>query len=291
MTSFRYLLASTWRNLTDNGIMNVVSMGSIALALMVAGGVLLLRTNATQLMNELKSRTTVVVFLEPSVSETRREDIESKLISNPIIREVTFRSKDDAMNVMKSRLGEDLVSGLGTNPFPASFRLSLQPDRLDRVDDLTSTVSGWQGVSDVDYGEQALEHLGTVSRVVAILLGTIGLIVCVVSVFVVFNTIQLTVMSREKEIGILKLVGATRWFIGTPFLLNGAIQGITGCFLGTGFLWLLYWTVTTRLKTVEFFPLDPIFLGIWQGGLLLLLGLLLGVIGSGTAVNRSLRRL
>lgn len=291
MTSLRYLLVSAWENLTQNRLMSIVSISSIALALMVSGGVLLLQYNSSRLMNELKSQTSVVAFLESQVSQSRRKDLESKLISNPKIADVEFRSEDVAMSIMKNRLGEDLVSGLGRNPFPASFHISLEPDQLDQIDAIASTISQWSGISDVDYGKKHVERLQNVSQIVSILLGSIGLIICVVSVFVIFNTIQLTVMSREDEIDILKLVGATRWFISTPFILSGAAQGVMGCFLGTGFLWVLYVMIRARVRTLEFFPLDPAFLGLWRGGLLLLLGFFLGVIGSATAVYRTVRRM
>jgi cell division transport system permease protein len=98
-------------------------------------------------------------------------------------------------------------------------------------------------------------------------------------------------MSREDEIDILKLVGATRRFIGFPFIIGGALQGIAGFLVGSGILWLLYWIVETRIRALEFFPIDPAFLTSWRASLLLGLGFLIGVIGSASAVTRAIRRM
>lgn len=291
MTSLKYLLKSTWRTFTGNRLMNLVSVSSIALALMIMGGLLLLQLNTSNLLNQLKSQTSVIVYLNEDVSDSERQNLESRLIAQPAIGGVDFRSKQDAMRIMEDRLGKETIQGLSANPFPPSFHLSLKPDQLSSIDEVASTIAGWSGISDVDYGKEHVDRLRNISRVVEILLGSIGLIICVVAIFVIFNTIQLTVMSREDEIDILKLVGATRTFISFPFVLGGALQGMIGFLLGSATLWLLYWVVAARVRALEFFPLDPVFIGLWRGGMLLALGFLIGVIGSATAVTRTVRRM
>lgn len=291
MTAFRYLLNSTWNTFTNNRIMNLVSIGSIALALMVMGGLLLLQQNTSRLMDQLMSRTTMVIYLNEDVSESDRQDLESRLVAHSAVQDVSYRSKDDALSIMRRRLGKDAVDGLSSNPLPRSFHLSLKPEALSSIEEVAGTVAGWEGIDEVDYGKEHVDRLQNVSQIVEVLLGSIGLIICVVAIFVIFNTIQLSVMSREDEIDILKLVGATRRFIGFPFILGGALQGIAGFFVGSGILWFLYWIVETRIRALEFFPIDLAFLTPWRASLLLGLGFIIGVIGSASAVTRSIRRM
>ena len=291
MTAFQYLLDSSWKTFTNNRIMNLVSVGSIALALLVVGGLLLLQQNASRLMDRLKSQTTMVVYLQEDVSESDRQDLESRLVAHPSVRDVSYRSKKDALKIMRERLGEDAVGGLSTNPFPRSFHISLKPQALSSIEEIAGTVGEWSGIDEVDYGKEHVDRLQNVSQIVEVLLGSIGLIICVVAIFVIYNTIQLSVMSREDEIDILKLVGATRRFIAFPFVLGGALQGIVGFLAGSGLLWFLYWIVETRIRALEFFPVDPGFLSVWRAGMLLGLGFVIGVIGSASAVTRAVRRM
>ncbi|MFB6344993.1 MAG: cell division protein FtsX [bacterium] len=287
MTALRYLFGSTWKNLTENRLMNLVSVGSIGLALMIIGSLLLLQQNTSDLLHRLKSQTSIVVYLEQGVDESRRRDLESKLIANDAVKDLKFRSKQEARQIMQQRLGEDAIKGLSENPFPPSFHLKLKPSRLKEIESVASKISGWSGIEEVDYGKEHVERLENLSRIAQILLGSIGIVICVVAVFVIFNTIQLTVVSRKDEIDILKLVGATKSFIGFPFVLGGAVQGLLGCVFGSTLLWFLYWIVQGRISALEFFPLTPSFLNYWRLSLVALVGLILGVIGSATAVRRS----
>lgn len=269
--------------------MNLVSVGSIALALMIIGALLLLQQNTSSLLNRLKSQTSIIVYLNEDVENSQRMNLESKLIAHPAIQDLSYRSQEEAMKVMKQRLGENAVQGINENPFPSSFHISLKPDRLKDIESVAEEVSGWEGIEDIDYGKEHVERLENLSYIAQILLGSIGIIICVVSVFVIFNTIQLSVVSRQDEIDILKLVGATKRFIGFPFVIGGAIQGLLGCVFGTALLWLIHWVVQGRISALEFFPLDPTFLTYTRISIVALVGLVLGVIGSATAVRRSVR--
>lgn len=291
MTALRYLLDSTWKTIVSNRLMNIVSISSIALALMVTGGFLLLQQNATNLISKLKSDTSIVLYLSETLDENQKQTLESKLVAHQAIKSVEYRSKSDAMKIMESRLDGSALEGLKQNPLPSSFHLSLVPSRLSDIENIAKEIGQWPGISDVDYGKQHVERLENVSQIVEILIGSVGLIICVVSIFIIFNTIQLTVVSRENEIQILKLVGATRRFISLPFILGGALQGVIGYGFGVSLLWLIYWLIKARVSMLEFFPLTPDFLDLWRGGLLLVLGFLLGVIGSATAVSRTVRRM
>lgn len=273
--------------------MNIVAIGSTALALLVVGGVLLLQQNVSRLVRQVKSQASVVVYLRDDLPRDSIDGLKGKIISDPRVSDLEFKTKEEALSDFRRRLGEnaDVLSGLNANPLPASFHLSLKPSALDEIENVASGVRGMEGVESVQYGQDLIERLQDVSRVVQVLLAVVGGIICVVAIFIIFNTIQLSVVARQTEIEILKLVGATRWFIGLPFVAGGVIQGVLGTLLGVGFLGGLFWLIRTRLSALPFLTSDVAFLSGIRVGVLLLLGLLLGVFGSVTAVYRHVRHM
>lgn len=293
MNRFGYLVRSALKNLGHNRLMNLVAMSTTALALMVVGGVLLVQQNVSSMIERMKSRTTVVAYLEDDVSESQRNNLQLKINPDERVADVTFRSKQEAMDIFKQRFGQqsDLLEGLDENPLPASFIIRLKPTAIDQIEQLAEKVGNFEHVESVDYGEEIVQMIREVSNVAQVILAFVGLIVCLVAVFIIFNTIQLTVVSRDTEIDILKLVGATRTFIGFPFVLSGIIQGIVGSVAGTGVLWGLYWITSRQMSNLPLFLGQMEFLTPPRMALILLFGFALGVIGSVSAVYRTVRRM
>lgn len=271
--------------------MNVVAISTTALALLVVGGVLLVQQNVSSLVHRMKSQTTVVTYLEEGVTDEQVDNLRLKINPDDRVADVEFRSKEEALDIFKQRFGndQDLLEGLSENPLPASLVIRLNPDAIDQVDSLATKVKKMDHVESVDYGEDVVNMVQNISNVAQALLFVIGLIVCLVAIFIIFNTIQLTVVSRETEIDILKLVGATRWFIGFPFVVSGVVQGVVGSLLGTVTLWGLYWVASTRLASMTVFFGAMKFLDWTRVIGLVAFGMILGVIGSGSAVYRTVR--
>ena len=286
-----YLLRFSWKNLTENRLMNTVALGTVVMALLIMGGVLLVQQNVSVLIQRMQADAPVVVFLEDDVVVEERRDIQAQLISRSEISGVNYRSADEALERFREMLGADaeLLEGLTRNPFPASFHLELQPGALAEIEQLAAEISAWEGVEGIDYGQDIIQRLQGLGQVVQVVMGVVGIIICLVALFVIFNTIQLSVMSRATEIEILKLVGATRWFIGLPFIVGGIVHGLLGSLLGLGLLWILFWITETRLAALPFLTAQFYFLSYWRFGMVVLLGVLLGVIGSVTAIYRTVK--
>ncbi len=293
MSVWKYLVRFSWRNLTRNRLMNIVALGTTAMALLVTSGVLLVQQNISLLINQMKEETPVIVYLEDGLEKSRVNDLQSRLITRKEVNSVNYRSKQAALRNFRQRLGPEsnLLSGLSRNPLPASLHVSLKPEALGRIEALAGTITEWSGVESVDYGKEIVERLQGLGQVIQAVLAIIGVIICVVAVFIIFNTIQLSVVSCSTEIDILKLVGATRWFIGFPFVVGGVVHGLLGSLVGQGVLWVLYWVVESRLSTLPFLSTHLSFLTPVRISAVVILGTLLGVIGSVTAVYRAVRRM
>ncbi|MFP4686559.1 MAG: cell division protein FtsX [bacterium] len=293
MSVTKYLLRFSWKNLTDNRLMNIVAFGTTAMALLIMGGVLLVHQNSTMIIRRMKAEAPLIVFLEEGVRESDWRELQSRLLSRAEISEARHKSSDEALQEFRQRLGGEagLLEGLTRNPLPASLHLRLQPEYIEKISDLAEEINDWDGVESVDYGRDIVERIQALGQVIQFVLAVIGIIICVVAVFIIFNTIQLSVVSRSTEIEILKLVGATRLFIGFPFVVGGVIHGLFGSLLAQGLLWLLYWVAASRLAALPFLGTQIYFLTGSRIALLVVLGTLLGVVGSVTAIYRSVRHM
>jgi len=288
---FGYLWKSAWKNLGHNRLMNIVAISTTALALLMVGSVLLFQQNLSSLVHRMKSEATVVAYLKEGVGDDQRQEVQLKINPDPRVSDVQYRSPEEAMEIFKERFGEesDLLEGLEGNPLPGSFIVKLEPDALGEINQLAEKIRSFDTIESVDYGEEIVQVIQDISGGVQVVLAVIGILISLVAIFIIFNTIQLTVVSRQTEIDILKLVGATRSFIGVPFVISGFIQGLLGSVFGLGLLAGLYWTAQQQLTQWMFFPVDLAFLTPVRMSFLVVFGMVLGGIGSVTAVYRTVR--
>ncbi len=273
--------------------MNIVAVGTTALALFIIAGVVLVHQNVTYTLEGMLERTPVILYLEDEVQGEGVSDLHSRLLARDDVIDVEHRSKEEAWEAFRRslRLEGNLLDGLDANPLPASLHVNLKPVALDHVEEIAQEFQNWSGVESVDYGREIIEQLRGFSNVIQVALGGTGVIISIVAIFIIFNTIRLSVISCSTEIDILKLVGATRRFIGFPFVVSGVVYGLLGSILGQGLLWLLFWLVQSRVAQLGFVQLQLFFLPPLWIFLIICLGSLLGVIGSATAVRRAIGRM
>jgi cell division transport system permease protein len=204
---------------------------------------------------------------------------------------VEFISKDEAMRELREGLGAQskLLNGLTENPLPASFEVVFKDARTSGADPekIKERLEKTEGVEEVQYTEQWLERFRGLMLILKVSGYIIGGLLCVAVLFIVTNTIKLTIYSRRDEIEITKLVGGTDWFIKIPFLIEGAIQGIFSGLIALLILFLVY--ALFSLKSVQvlgLFVLDIVFLSGGYVIFIMALGLVLGVLGSLIALGR-----
>jgi cell division transport system permease protein len=175
------------------------------------------------------------------------------------------------------------------NPLPASYEVVFESKGTQGVEPekIKGELEKLDGVEEVQYSNEWLNKLEGFLNVVRLIGFIIGGLLCLCVVFIVTNTIKLTIYSRKDEIEILKLVGATDWFVKTPFLIEGTIQGISGGVLAVLMLFSGYLILPTKgVSLLGLTPLDFVFLPAGYLVLILILGAVLGVIGSFIAIGR-----
>lgn len=271
--------------------LSILSVTTIAFALFVTGLFGLVLLNLRQAIGGLEERVEVVAFVlrgTPSQSlAVAMEDIGAF----PEVQTVTYVSEDQALERARQELVEfqDAYQDLEVNPLPPSIELRLRPGFRDaaHVKDVAERLQGFPFVDDVRYGQEWVEQLDRLRTVAGLVGLSIGLAFALVSIVIIGITIRITVLQRAREITIMRLVGATDWFIRGPFLLEGAIKG----FLGGVLAWLLCLLAYTLFRTQGMgLGIGLSFFSASQALAFLAFGILLGLGGSLVSVGRHLRK-
>lgn len=234
--SFEEALAS----LVRGGRAAAMSMGTIATAFLALGGFLLITGNLQSVVQQWMESAELSVFLRDDVSDEARTALETLLGERPGIVEVAYVSKEAALDRFRADFPElaDVSTTLGTNPFPASFEVRLQPGPgvADEAAALAAAVVEVEGVADVQFDRQWLE------RLLSLIAGVraAGIVVTVVlllgAAFTVTAVVRLSLHARRAEIDIMQLVGAPMAFIKGPFVIEGLLLGGIGAVLAIGLL-------------------------------------------------------
>jgi len=224
-------------------------------ALSLTGVFLLLTYNAQAALAIVGDRREMIVYLTDEVTEADRHRLTETLQS--LYGTVTFISKEQAWEEMRQQVGDpSLLDAVQDNPLPASLRIRLKPALLapDSMDAAARQVAEFPGVEDVRYGAEWVRRLDELGR--ALRLGTlvIGILVAVAVVFVVHNTIRLTVLTRRQQVEVMSRLGATDAFIAWPFVLEAMFEAGLSALLALGAVFGMQQALAARLFGFEFLP-------------------------------------
>ena len=244
MDRLRYIVEDALTNIRRSGWGGVASIGTIAVSFVIVGIFLIITGNLGALVADWKDQFQVTVFLEDGITGEQLSLVKKRVQSERAVKGMIYTSKAEALQQFKRELQgkESLLEGLGENPIPASLQIrvheaSQTPEALKQ---LTASLGRLEGVEDVMYGEEWVDRLSSVIRLLRLLGLGVGLALGLASLLIVSNTIRLAVYARTEEIEVMRLVGATRLHIRAPFLLEGMIQGILGAGLALALLFGAY---------------------------------------------------
>jgi cell division transport system permease protein len=257
---FLYLLEEAGIHLRENKMAAVMTTLTLAFTMLLFGVFLWLYLNLSNLAENLRSEIRVHLYLKEGISQAQAAEVKERLELEPGISKVRFISKGQALEDFKKSLeGSDLLlNGLGENPLPASFELTLDPiyRSSSALTQLADRLRGIGGIEEVQYGREWVENVESwlwLFRIGAVGIG--GLIAFTV-VAIIANTIQLTLSLRRDEVEILRLIGATRRFIGIPFILEGTLIGLVSSVLALFLMAGLFHVIRQNLAS---FP-GPVFM-------------------------------
>ena len=287
-----YFIKETYKSIRRNGFMSFASISTVAVSLLVLGMFLMIFLNTNNLAQYLESQVQVSVYMQDSATDKELAAVKEKLTKMPGVVKVTQVSKTEALARFKKRLGDQdqLLNSLGKeNPFPNSFEV--QVDNPERIKMLTPQIGQLPKVETAKFGQEVVEHLFQLTKILRF--GGILLVVflAMATLFIISNTIRLTVFARRKEVIIMKYVGATDWFIRWPFLLEGMTLGFFGAVVAFILINSIYSGLLERIHaTLAFLPLLPTSpLLLYVDLFLLVAGTGIGALGSYISLRKFLR--
>ena len=288
----QYFIKETYKSIRRNGFMSFASISTVAVSLLVLGMFLMIFLNTNNLAQYLENQVQISVYMQDSATDKELASVKDKLTKMPGVVKVTQVNKQQALERFKKRLGdqEQLLNSLGKeNPFPNSFEV--QVDNPDRIKVLTPQIGQLPKVETAKFGQEVVEHLFQLTKILR--LGGIVLVVflAMATLFIISNTIRLTVFARRKEVIIMKYVGATDWFIRWPFLLEGMTLGFFGAVVAFVLINSIYASLLERIHaTLAFLPLLPTSpLLLYVDLFLLVAGTGIGALGSYISLRKFLR--
>lgn len=286
-----YFFREALTSLSRNRLLSIATVSTMAISIFFLGVAVLLTVNADRFMNRLESDIEIVAFLNDSANKTQVAAINDQIQALAGVQAVVFVSKDEALARIQDKFATDnydLGKTLGKNPLPDTYEIKAQ--KPQDVPILSGQIGAIPGVYKVSYGQGVVEKLFQVTKWVRIISVSLMGLLAMGSVFLIATTIRLSIYARRKEIYLMKLIGATDWFVRWPFFIEGVILGLAGALIAIGTLGVGYNSLVSSLATTLFFvPLvqqQNLLINMYLS--LLGAGAVLGILGTYISLNRFL---
>ena len=271
--------------------MTFASIGTVAVSLFVLGVFFTLVMNITKMASSLESQVQISAYLDDNLTPEGRAEVERMTKDLKSVAKVEYIPKEQALKKLQDRLGEQkkILDALGdSNPLPNSFLVTVKS--ADEVKKTASAIEDLYGVEEVKYGQDVAVHLFDLTYLMRLFGIILMVLITGATIFIIANTIRLTVFARRNEIAIMKYVGATDWFIRWPFILEGIALGFIGGGLSAFALRSFYGAMSAKIySTLAFFPLieqHPFMDNLTVA--LMLAGMLVGTLGSTVSLKKFL---
>ncbi len=239
-----FFVRTAIRGIASSPVTSGISIVTIGVTLVLVGAFALLLRNMEELLDQFGDDLRITAYLESEISGEALRALEDRILAISGVEDVETFSKDQALERFRASVGSGsaLLDGLEVNPLPASLEISLSEDRrsAEGMEAVAGVIEELDGVESLSAGRDWVEgYLRAVALVRAVGIG-LGIILALATLLIVANTIRLGIFARRDELEILSLVGASRPFVQTPFLLEGIVQGAAGGAIALGLLYALF---------------------------------------------------
>jgi cell division transport system permease protein len=298
------LIAEALRSIRASASTTLAATMTVLIGMFLLGLLIALGSWVVSWSDNVKKEVVVKVFFcttdtcGQEVTPAQINAVRAKLDADPRVKKVTFVSKEEALERMKERFPDLFQGGLVSNPLPASEEVEVH--RAEDADDVFQSLGPYKvgeetrfrtpGVETVSYGEKTARRIIQVARVIEIVFLLAVIILFVASTLLIANTIRLSIFARRREIEVMKLVGATNWFVRGPFMLEGLMCGLAGSLAAVLLLLLGKELALPAILGKVGDGGEVQALAFWVNALLLIAaGLALGAAGSGLTLRRFLK--
>jgi cell division transport system permease protein len=268
--------------LRRNGVMTFIAIGIMFFSLFLFGAFLWGTFNLFGVIRLAREKVEINAFLRENLPEKQIEELSGKLMSMVGVEGVEYISKEEALSKFQEEIKDapSLIEAVKTNPLPASFSIRLKDGYTSpkEVEEISEKIRIFDEFIAVEYGESWIKRLDRVVKILFLFDILLGIVISFASVFVISNTVRLTVLARKRTIEVMKLVGATEKTIHAPFILAGSIEGGVAGMMSGGLLYLIY-QLSSKFFVKFYFPYNFIIAGT------VIFGIVLGMTGSKLAVK------
>ena len=292
---FGYLLGEGFRNVFHNKKSSGASLAIMCATMLIFGLFFMIIENLNNAVETLETQQGIQVFIQKTATDAQMEQIGEQIQAIDGVNKVTFVSKEDALNQTKEKLKDKqaLIAGWDeSNPFKASYLVTLTDLKLSsQVQDEIKKIDN---IDSIQSRDETINGLVAIANGVRIVSAVILTLLVLISIFIIGNTIKLTVHARRKEISIMKYVGATNSFIRTPFMIEGIIIGIVSSAISLGLVGALYNWCTIKMaqsETMQTIGINMLqFKDLFSSILIvyIILGVGIGIIGSRVSMRKYL---
>jgi len=282
-----YFTRKALANLRSNRLVTLITICTITLALLIISLFMLIYVNMEGTIEQWSRKVAVTVYFDKEPLPQELSALKNRISGLPGTESVQYVSREEALKKFRSRLKgqESLLEGVSADILPSSFEISLKKEfrSTDSVNLYVSRLKHVPGIGEVQYGEEWVKKFLSFFQFIRILGLMIAGFLILAVLFIVSNTIKLTVLARHDELEILALVGATPFFIKAPFLIEGMLQGAVGAIIAVSILTAGYYSMLANaVNFLSFNPSDAglTFLSLPYIAALIFGGIILGFIGS-----------
>jgi cell division transport system permease protein len=291
MTKVRLVFAEAFRSIGANLATTFASAVSVLVGMFLIGVFIGIGTWLVSWSDDKKRELAVHVFIQDSASKKQINELRVFLESDQRVKPggIDFISKAEALEIMKKRAPE-LTENLASNPLPASF--DVVPTRGEDTAALAASIEGSKlaAVDDVQHGEEVSRRILQIARAIQVVFLIVVIVLLGASTILISNTIRLSIFARRREIEVMKLVGATNWFVRGPFMLEGVLTGLAGSLAAVVLLFLgREIAVPSIVGHIQDDPDVRALAFSYTAALLIFVGLAIGALGSGLTLRRFLR--
>jgi len=298
-----YFIKEAGTSFKRNWVMSFGAVVTIFLSLLLIGVSLLIGSAANSLITGTESKVTIEIFIRDDAKQADVEGLQRKLETNSLVKRVDYIDKNQALEIFKKQVNnsQGIINSLEGNPLPASLKVELNDahDVNKVVSDIKATTEfkaicsppGNANDSAIRYGQDIVQRLFNFTRVIRIVGVVFIVMLAVVALIFINNTIRMAIFARRNELSIMRLVGASNWFIRMPFIFEGMIQAIIGALLSIAVILAIQFIAFPKIQnTIKFMSFGISNGFIWLVSFILLAGgVVIGALGSWLAMRRYLK--
>lgn len=287
-----YHIKEGFRSIFSHGLMSFASVCTIVVCLMIMGSFSLVAINIDNMLQKLEDQNEILAYIDETLEEADARAIQGSIEAIENVTEVTFVSREEAAQAfMEKNKDQNLFQDVPAETFRHRFRVKMAD--IELMAETVQQIKQVLGIEETKQEIEVAEGFVMIRNIVSVLAIVLTVLLVIVSMFIISNTIRITTFTRKEEIAIMKMCGATDWFIRWPFIFEGVIIGLFAGLIAFLLQWAFYGVLQTaignvaNLAFVEVMSFDEVFkpvLGIFSGA-----GFLIGACGSAMAIRKFLR--